>query len=61
VRIDPATGAVTARIAASGLLRHDELVQGATLNGIAAVPGTNQFLITGKFWPKMFRVEFVPA
>jgi glutamine cyclotransferase len=61
VRIDPATGAVTARIAASGLLRHDELVQGATLNGIAAVPGTTQFLITGKFWPKMFRVEFVPA
>lgn len=61
VRVDPATGAVTASIDASGLLREDELVQGSTLNGIAAVPGTDQFLITGKFWPKMFRVVFVPA
>ncbi|MGW7386033.1 glutaminyl-peptide cyclotransferase [Streptomyces sp. NPDC054794] len=61
VRIDPATGAVTASIDASGLLRDDELVPGATLNGIAAVPGTDQFLITGKYWPRMFRVLFVPA
>ncbi|MFJ3304690.1 glutaminyl-peptide cyclotransferase [Streptomyces sp. NPDC086549] len=61
VRIDPATGAVTASIDASGLLRADELVPGSTLNGIAAVPGTDQFLITGKFWPKMFKVVFVPA
>jgi glutamine cyclotransferase len=61
VRIDPATGAVTASIDASGLLRDDELVPGSTLNGIAAVPGTHQFLITGKFWPRMFRVALVPA
>ncbi|MFD5063873.1 glutaminyl-peptide cyclotransferase [Streptomyces sp. NPDC058394] len=61
VRIDPATGAVTANIDASGLLRGDEAVPGSTLNGIAAVPGTNQFLVTGKFWPRMFRVVFVPA
>ena len=61
VRIDPATGAVTASIDASGLLRDDELVPGATLNGVAAVPGTRQFLITGKFWPRMFRVVLTPA
>ncbi|MFE0510975.1 glutaminyl-peptide cyclotransferase [Streptomyces sp. NPDC058964] len=61
VRIDPATGAVTASIDASGLLRGDEAVPGSTLNGIAAVPGTDQFLVTGKFWPRMFRVVFVPA
>ncbi|MGW3498005.1 glutaminyl-peptide cyclotransferase [Streptomyces sp. NPDC001020] len=61
VRVDLATGAVTADIDASGLLREDELVPGSALNGIAAVPGTDQFLITGKFWPKMFRVRFVPA
>lgn len=61
VRIDPATGAVTASIDASGLLRDDELVPGSTLNGIAAIPGTDQFLITGKFWPKMFKVALVPA
>jgi len=35
-------------------------VNGFVLNGVAAVPDTNQFLITGKFWPKMFRVAFVP-
>ncbi|WP_327136988.1 glutaminyl-peptide cyclotransferase [Streptomyces sp. NBC_01340] len=61
VRIDPATGAVTASIDASGLLRDDELVPGSTLNGIAAVPGTRQFLITGKFWPRIFRVALTPA
>ncbi|GAB2756621.1 glutaminyl-peptide cyclotransferase [Streptomyces bullii] len=61
VRIDSATGAVTASVDASGLLREDERVHGSVLNGIAAVPGTDQFLITGKFWPKMFRVRFVPA
>ncbi|MEH0578087.1 glutaminyl-peptide cyclotransferase [Streptomyces sp. B21-108] len=61
VRIDPLTGTVTASIDASGLLRADELVPGSTLNGIAAVPGTDQFLLTGKFWPKMFRVALVPA
>ncbi|MFJ8360413.1 glutaminyl-peptide cyclotransferase [Streptomyces sp. NPDC093984] len=61
VRIDPATGVVTASIDASGLLHAGERVPGSALNGIAAVPGTDQFLITGKFWPKMFRVTFVPA
>ncbi|MFE9441141.1 glutaminyl-peptide cyclotransferase [Streptomyces sp. NPDC006602] len=61
MRIDSATGAVTASIDATGLLREDEKVRGSVLNGIAAVPGTQQFLITGKFWPKMFRVLFVPA
>ena len=33
----------------------------SVLNGVAAVPGTDEFLITGKLWPKMFRVVFVPA
>ncbi|MFE9643724.1 glutaminyl-peptide cyclotransferase [Streptomyces sp. NPDC006365] len=61
VRIDSTTGAVTASIDASGLLREDERVHGSVLNGIAAVPGTDQFLITGKLWPKTFRVVFVPA
>lgn len=61
VRIDPSTGTVTASIDASGLLRDDERVNGSVLNGIAAVPGTGQFLVTGKFWPKTFRVVFVPA
>lgn len=61
VRIDPDTGAVTADIDASGLLRPAELRGGAQeLNGIAAVPGGEEFLLTGKRWPRMFRVGFVP-
>ncbi|WP_437065493.1 glutaminyl-peptide cyclotransferase [Streptomyces sp. enrichment culture] len=61
VRIDPMSGAVTASIDASGLLRDGERVPGSALNGVAAIPGTDQFLVTGKLWPRMFRVVFVPA
>ncbi|MFF5992606.1 glutaminyl-peptide cyclotransferase [Prauserella flavalba] len=61
VRIDSRTGAVTARIDASGLLEPGEEEGADVLNGIAAYPGTDQFLITGKLWPKMFRVNLVPV
>lgn len=89
VRIDKATGAVTARIDASGLLTDEEQAtlgqpnerlnylqynsdtgsfavrsehrgSGAVLNGIAYKPDTDTFLITGKLWPKLFEVRFVP-
>jgi glutamine cyclotransferase len=61
LRIDSATGVVTATIDASGLLSAGERAQADVLNGIAAVPGTDQFLLTGKLWPKMFKVKFVPS
>ncbi|WP_091679035.1 glutaminyl-peptide cyclotransferase [Amycolatopsis marina] len=61
LRIDPADGSVTAEIDASGLLTADERDSADVLNGIAAVPGSDQFLLTGKLWPKMFRVTLVPA
>lgn len=61
VRIDADTGAVTARIDASGLLTEAEQEQADVLNGIAAIPGTDQFLLTGKLWHKTFRVNLVPA
>lgn len=61
IRVDSASGQVTASIDASGLLSGDERGRADVLNGIAAVPGTDQFLITGKLWPKMFRVRFVPS
>ena len=32
---------------------------GAMLNGIAYDPGSETFLLTGKLWPKLFRVRFV--
>lgn len=61
VRIDPATGEVTAVIDASGLLGPADYQAGAeVLNGIAWMPETRRFLITGKRWPLMFEVELVP-
>lgn len=61
VRIDPATGEVTAVIDASGLLGAADYQAGAeVLNGIAWMPETKRFLITGKRWPLMFEVELVP-
>jgi glutaminyl-peptide cyclotransferase len=61
LRIDPATGEVTAVINASGLLSPADYQAGAeVLNGIAWMPETKTFLITGKHWPLMFEVEFVP-
>ncbi|RSM67136.1 glutaminyl-peptide cyclotransferase [Amycolatopsis sp. WAC 01376] len=61
LRIDAATGRVTGEIDASGLLEQAERGSADVLNGIAAVPGTDEFVLTGKLWPRMFRVKFVPA
>ncbi|MFV2017831.1 glutaminyl-peptide cyclotransferase [Micromonospora sp. LOL_023] len=61
VRIDPASGRVVAEVDAAGLLSDDERAGADVLNGIAAVPGSDEFLITGKYWPTLFRVRFVPA
>ncbi|MGN9790526.1 glutaminyl-peptide cyclotransferase [Streptomyces sp. OZ13] len=60
LRIDPRTGDVSAHIDAAGLLTASERRGAEQLNGIAAVPGTDGFLITGKLWPRMFHVTFVP-
>jgi glutaminyl-peptide cyclotransferase len=61
VRINPRTGAVTGVVDASGLLRRQPRSPGDVLNGIAAIPGTDEFLITGKHWPSLFRVRFVSS
>lgn len=60
VRIDPETGLLTATVDLEGLLSESELADADVLNGIAAVADTDEFLVTGKYWPKMFRVRFVP-
>jgi glutaminyl-peptide cyclotransferase len=60
-RIDPATGEVTGWIDAGGLLSPAERNGTDVLNGIAHVPERNTFYITGKLWPRLFEVEFVPA
>ena len=60
--IDPSSGHVTAQIDASGLLSADEAPgdEQAVLNGIAYDPTSDTFLLTGKLWPKLFEVRFVP-
>jgi glutaminyl-peptide cyclotransferase len=59
VEIDPATGRVTALIDASGLLTPAEARAADVLNGIAHDPADGTWLITGKLWPWLFRVEVV--
>ena len=61
VRIDPATGRVTAAIDAGGLLDAAEQARADVLNGIAYDAAKKTFLITGKLWPKLFEVVFEPA
>ena len=61
LRIDPRTGAVTGVVEAGGLLTPAQRAGADVLNGIAAIPHTDEFLLTGKNWPLLFRVRFVPA
>ncbi|MBV8542458.1 MAG: glutaminyl-peptide cyclotransferase [Pseudonocardiales bacterium] len=61
LRINPGTGVVTGVVDASGLLSTRPRSPGDVLNGIAAIPGTDEFLVTGKHWPSLFRVRFVPS
>ncbi|MDX3658371.1 glutaminyl-peptide cyclotransferase [Streptomyces sp. ID05-26A] len=55
VRIEPSTGQVTNTYDLSSLKPSGDV---DVLNGIAHVPGTNEFLVTGKNWPTIFRVRF---
>jgi glutamine cyclotransferase len=61
LKIDPDTGVVVAVIDASDLLTPEEAASANVLNGIAYRPETGHFLITGKLWPWLFEVRFVPA
>jgi glutaminyl-peptide cyclotransferase len=60
VRIDPATGSVNVVLDASGLRTPDVRTTGQVLSGIAHIDG-QEFLLTGKYWPSMFRVRIDPA
>jgi glutamine cyclotransferase len=63
LRIDKRTGQVTAQIDAAGLLTPQETAAAGTegvLNGIAYDADHGTFLITGKLWPWLFEVRFVP-
>jgi glutaminyl-peptide cyclotransferase len=61
-RIDMSTGRVTGLIDADGLLSLDGVgdISGIdVLNGIAYVPERDRYLITGKYWPRVFEVKLV--
>jgi glutaminyl-peptide cyclotransferase len=58
-RIDKASGDITQLIDAAGLLAPEERPGTDVLNGIAYEPDTDTFLITGKWWPRLFQVRFV--
>lgn len=59
-RIDPETGRVTAWIDAGDLLPREDRHGGEdVLNGIAYLPDSGHFLLTGKYWSRMFEVELV--
>lgn len=60
--IDPATGSVRGWLDLSALSRHFDRLPAwntadAVLNGIAALPGRDRLLVTGKLWPLMFEIE----
>jgi glutaminyl-peptide cyclotransferase len=61
VRIDPATGKVTAHIDLTGLLDPALRVPGETdvLNGIAYDAKGDRLFVTGKKWPKLFEIRLV--
>ncbi len=61
LRIDAASGEVTAVIDASGLPNNAAPDPNNVLNGIAHIPGTDEFYLAGKRWPDLYRVSFEPA
>ena len=67
--IDKYTGFVVGVIDATGLLQNSDVTldelsvmssSSDVLNGIAYNPDTDTFYITGKHWPRLFEVQFVP-
>lgn len=61
VRVDMASGRVTQRLDATGLLDADAARRADVLNGIAYDRDADRFYLTGKFWPWLFEVTFEPA
>jgi glutamine cyclotransferase len=60
VMIDPATGKVTGRIDMSGLLKPEDRHSSIDyFNGIAWDAENKRIFVTGKYWPKLYHVEFI--
>lgn len=63
VQLDKVTMQTTALIDVRGMLPEEDRPRdpGGVLNGIAYNPESDTFYLTGKLWPKLFEVRFVPA
>ena len=62
VQINAESGKVEANIDASAIPNKGPAGDpNSVLNGIAAIPGTNRFYLTGKLWPEMYEVRFTPT
>ena len=61
VRIDPDTGAVIGIIDLRGLLTDEDFIRGETdvLNGIAHRGEDDILYVTGKYWPKLFKIDVI--
>mmetsp|Transcript_2627 Transcript_2627/g.7904 ORF Transcript_2627/g.7904 Transcript_2627/m.7904 type:complete len:341 (-) Transcript_2627:412-1434(-) len=60
VRIDPSSGRVKSKIDFSGLLQEEDMIPDAkvdVLNGIAYDKADKTVYVTGKYWPKIYKVE----
>lgn len=63
LKINKHNGVVEALVDASSLgddKQPGEEYELAYLNGIAYLPDSDTFLVTGKYWPRMYEVTFVP-
>ncbi len=61
VRIDPDTGVINGIVDLRGLLEAEDIVPGETdvLNGVAYAGEKDVLYVTGKYWPKLFKIELV--
>ncbi|MDC1105672.1 glutaminyl-peptide cyclotransferase [Prolixibacteraceae bacterium] len=62
VKIDSRTGEVVAIISLTGLSRSAQMESKKTIdvmNGIAYNPSDNYLYVTGKYWPKLYKIELL--
>ena len=59
IKINAQSGAVKAYLDLSGILKTDYQGEIDVLNGIAYDPEAENFLITGKLWPKIYRIKII--
>lgn len=61
VRIDPASGNVTGVIDLAPLVAENRGDGGDVLNGIAYDAERDRLFVTGKYWPRLYEIDLVPA